>query len=86
MSPVAVFDPVFDDWETVMGNQPPTVVTVTVVHGDSLDDAEKAKARPTVIVAHTIKGKGVSFIENKVEWHYKTPNKEELEIALNELK
>lgn len=41
--------------------------------------------KPRVIIAHTTKGKGVSFMENKVEWHYKTPNKEELEIALNEL-
>ena len=39
MSPVAVFDPVFDDWETVVGHPPPTVVTVNVVHGDSLDEA-----------------------------------------------
>jgi transketolase len=41
--------------------------------------------KPKVIIAHTTKGKGVSFMENKVEWHYKTPNKEELEIALNDL-
>jgi transketolase len=40
---------------------------------------------PKVIIAHTIKGKGVSFMENKVEWHYKTPNKDELELALSEL-
>jgi len=42
--------------------------------------------KPRIIIAHTIKGKGVSFMENKVEWHYKTPNKDELEIALIELK
>ena len=30
--------------------------------------------QPKVIIAHTIKGKGVSFMENKVEWHYKNPN------------
>ena len=42
--------------------------------------------KPRIIIAHTTKGKGVSYMENKVEWHYKTPNKEELEIALNELK
>jgi transketolase len=40
---------------------------------------------PKVIIAHTIKGKGVSFMENKVEWHYKTPDKVELEYALSEL-
>ena len=42
-------------------------------------------SNPKVIIAHTIKGKGVSFMENKVEWHYKTPNKVELELALSEL-
>ena len=41
--------------------------------------------KPTVIVAHTIKGKGVSFMENRIEWHYKNPNDEQLAIALAEL-
>jgi transketolase len=41
--------------------------------------------KPTVIVAHTTKGKGVSFMENKVEWHYKNPNDEQLAKALAEL-
>lgn len=41
--------------------------------------------KPTVIVANTIKGKGVSFMENKVEWHYKSPNDEEYIQALNEI-
>ncbi len=41
--------------------------------------------KPTVIVAHTTKGKGVSFMENKVEWHYKNPNDEQLVKALAEL-
>ena len=40
---------------------------------------------PTVIVAHTTKGKGVSFMENRVEWHYKNPNDEQLALALAEL-
>lgn len=42
--------------------------------------------KPRIIIAHTTKGKGVSYMENKVEWHYKTPNKDELKIALIELK
>lgn len=41
--------------------------------------------KPTAIVAHTIKGKGVSFMENKVEWHYKNPGDEQLAQALAEL-
>ena len=41
--------------------------------------------KPTVIIAHTIKGKGVSFMENRVEWHYKNPNDAELALALSEI-
>lgn len=41
--------------------------------------------RPSLLIAHTTKGKGVSFMENKVEWHYKSPSKEQLKIALGEL-
>jgi transketolase len=52
---------------------------------DALDKAERTKGRPTVIVAHTIKGKGVSFIENKAEWHGVSPKKEEYERAVKEL-
>ena len=47
--------------------------------------ARDNKEAPTVIIAHTIKGKGISFMENKVDWHGKVPNKEEAETALKEL-
>ena len=43
------------------------------------------KAGPLIIIANTIKGKGVSFMENKVSWHYKSPNDVELFKALKEL-
>ncbi len=52
---------------------------------DALDKAEKKKGQPTVILAHTVKGKGVSFVEHKVEWHGIAPKKEELDRALKEL-
>ena len=52
---------------------------------DAIQQAKAVKGRPTVIVAHTIKGKGVSFMENNVDWHGKAPNKSETEIALKEL-
>jgi transketolase len=52
---------------------------------DGLDEAGKIKAKPQVIIAHTVKGKGVSFIENRVKWHGISPKKEELEKALKEL-
>lgn len=43
------------------------------------------KERPIVIIAKTVKGKGVSYMENKVKWHYSTPNQNELELALTEI-
>lgn len=43
------------------------------------------KGKPAVIVAHTTKGKGVSFMENRVDWHYKNPSDEQLAMALAEL-
>lgn len=52
---------------------------------DAYDEAGKIKNKPTVIIAHTIKGKGISFIENKAKWHGIAPKKEELEQALKEL-
>ena len=45
----------------------------------------KTKDKPFVIIANTIKGKGVSFMENKLEWHYKSPNDEQLKLALQEI-
>ena len=51
----------------------------------AIEQARTVQGKPTVIVAHTIKGKGVSFMENNVDWHGKAPNKSETEIALREL-
>ncbi|MEK7565409.1 MAG: transketolase [Patescibacteria group bacterium] len=48
--------------------------------------AETIHEKPTVIIARTIPGKGVDFMENKFEWHGKPPNKEEAEVALRELR
>ena len=44
-----------------------------------------ARQRPRVIVAHTVKGKGVSFMEDELEWHYRPPSADDLERALAEL-
>jgi transketolase len=44
------------------------------------------KEKPSLIIANTIKGKGISFMENKIEWHYKSPNKEQLKQIEEELK
>ena len=52
---------------------------------DSLHLAMDFKGKPTVVIANTIKGKGVSFMENNVDFHGKAPNAEQLEKALQEL-
>jgi transketolase len=52
---------------------------------DALDLAATVKGRPTIIIAKTVKGKGVSFMENNADWHGKAPNKEQTEQALKEL-
>lgn len=41
--------------------------------------------KPSILIAHTVKGKGVSFMEDELKWHYKSPDKEELERALKEI-
>lgn len=52
---------------------------------DAFDVAQNVKGKPTCIIAKTIKGKGVSFMENKAEWHGKAPSDDEYRIALQEL-
>lgn len=52
----------------------------------ALDEAEKVKYKPTLILAKTIKGKGVSIFEGKAKYHGIAPTQEELEIALKELR
>jgi transketolase len=65
---------------------------VIEIDGHSLDEVDNAfreakqiKRKPTAILAHTVKGKGISFMENTHKWHGLAPNDEELEIALKEL-
>jgi transketolase len=55
-------------------------------HAQLLDSFRRqGTARPVCVIAHTVKGKGVSFMEDRVEWHHKVPSDEELELALREL-
>lgn len=67
---------------------------VIKINGHDFDEIEKAleffhankgTGKPTVILLKTVKGKGVSFMENQVGWHGKAPNQEQLEQGLNEL-
>ena len=48
-------------------------------------DLKKHQEKPTIVIAHTVKGKGVSYMENQVDWHGKAPNKEQFKQALKEL-
>ena len=66
---------------------------VIVIDGHDLDAIEKAlneaktvTGKPTAIILKTVKGKGVSFMENEVDWHGKAPNDAEYELAVAELK
>ena len=65
---------------------------VQVINGHCFDELEAAfehaktvKGKPSVIIAKTVKGKGVSFMENQVAWHGTAPNKEQYESAMQEL-
>ena len=65
---------------------------VQEIDGHNFQQIERAlkkipfkSARPSCIIAHTVKGKGVSFMENKLLWHYRSPDEKELQLALAEL-
>ena len=65
---------------------------VISINGHDFDEIEAAfkeartvKGKPTVIISNSVKGKGVSFMENNCGWHGKAPNTEEYEIAMKEL-
>ena len=53
---------------------------------NALNKAKTVKGKPTAIIAKTIKGKGVSFMENIADWHGKAPKEEEYNLAIKELK
>ena len=64
--------------------------TCLEINGHSIEEinssfSKKVNNKPTVIICNTTKGKGVKFMENKVLWHYRSPNKSELSLALEEL-
>ena len=52
----------------------------------AFDEARTTKGMPTAIIAHTVKGKGVSYMENSVGWHGKAPNDEEYAVAMEDLR
>lgn len=52
---------------------------------ETLERAQNSKGKPKVIIAHTVKGKGVSYMEDNFRWHSRVPTDEELSLALTEL-
>ena len=52
---------------------------------DALSSIPWQADKPSFLIAHTVKGKGLSFMENRVEWHYKSPTSDQLDLALEEL-
>jgi transketolase len=52
---------------------------------DAIDRVKSVKGKPSIIIANTIKGKGISYMEGKSQWHGKTPNDEEFTAAFAEL-
>ena len=52
----------------------------------AFQEARNTKGQPTAIIAKTVKGKGVSYMENNADWHGKAPNDEEFAVAMEELK
>lgn len=78
-------EPLEDKWKAFGWN-------VVAVNGNDVEElceafsnANKTKGKPTLIMAYTIKGKGVSFIENKADWHHHVPTEQQLKQALTEL-
>mgnify|MGYP000700580246 CR=1 FL=1 len=51
----------------------------------ALGELPFAEGKPNVLIADTVKGRGISFIEGRVEWHHKVPSREQYELALREL-
>jgi len=51
----------------------------------ALREAPSESGKPTCVIAHTVKGRGVGFMENQLAWHYRAPNATELVAALAEL-
>jgi transketolase len=83
---VLSLDPLADKWKSfgwetieVDGHD------ITALHG-ALSSLPAASGRPTCVIAHTTKGKGVSFMENSLLWHYRSPAGDELSAALAELR
>jgi len=85
VSDVMALEPLADKWrsfgwyvQAIDGHNMAAIIK-------ALEGAKKVKERPSVIIAKTIKGKGVSFMENVADFHSRAPNKDETSLAIKEL-
>ena len=82
---VMPLEPLGDRWASFGWN----VIHIDGHNIERIDEAFRAaedfKGKPTVVIAHTVKGKGVSFMENQAGWHGKAPSAEQCALALQEL-
>ena len=74
-------EPLQHKWETFGWR----AMTVDGHDFESLAQMERVQERPTILIANTVKGKGISWMENDIKWHYKWPSDSELQKALLEL-
>lgn len=79
-------EPVADKWRAFNWNVLEIDGHDTAAILKAVDTARDTKGRPTFIIAHTVKGKGVSFMEHQISWHGAAPNKEQAAKALEELR
>ena len=83
---VMPLEPLADKWRAFNWHVIETVGHDFKSLNEAFEEAQAIYEKPTVIIAHTVPGKGVSFMERNYKWHGKAPNKEEAEKALAELK
>jgi len=82
---VLSLEPFTDKWRAFGWNVIETDGHDVTALADSLEGVPQVAGKPTCIIAHTVKGKGVSFMENNLLWHYRTPRGEEYAAAVAEL-
>ena len=85
VSEVLELEPLADKWQAFRW-------TVREIDGHNFEQIESTMksvpfepGKPSVIIAHTIKGKGISYMENQLVWHYKSPDDKQLAQALSEI-
>jgi len=77
--------PLSEKWRSFRWNAMEVDGHSVIALRNAFGQAANSRSKPTVLLARTVKGKGVSFMENRAEWHGRAPNREEYEMAMKEL-